>query len=134
MVRRVLLAPRLPVDFATLQAVRRLGREQQMIDPEPIIVIEGLAVVVPIAVDMAFAVQAGPGFRVAQIEQSPELPARFGTAQGVVLELDRIIGVVVARNDIVVAAQDYGLFTAQKFFRVGAQALHPAEFIGKLVA
>ncbi len=56
MVRGLHLLARFPVDFAGGQPVGGLGRQQEVVDAQTLVVVEGAAVV-PIAIEMRFRVE-----------------------------------------------------------------------------
>ena len=59
---------------------------------------------------------------------------RSGQGQGIAGPGDRIVDILVGRDDVVIAGQHRRLFQREQVGRVAAQAFHPGELVGIFLA
>ena len=127
------LGPRLLVDVAGGDPVGRMRRQQQMVDPQPLVAVPAPGLVIPEGVAVRLAVEDAVGVGQPEIEEGAEPRARFEPAQRIVAQRHRIVNIVVGRADVVVAGQHERDLAAQQFARVVDQPLHPGELVGEFV-
>src|SRR5258708_38741554 len=94
------------VDLACGDAVHRLRREQQMVDPQPLVAVPAASLVIPEGVAVGLAVKGAVGIGEAEMEQRPEARARLDPAQRIVAAGDRVLDILVGLADVVIAGQN----------------------------
>ncbi len=123
------------VDLASFEAWRKGGREEEVINADAAVVLEGLAEEVPVGEEAALAgVQRAEGVDVAEVEHRAIAGAGLGLKEGVAGPGGGLVAIDVFGNDVEVAA-DYGRYgvVAPKG-ELADEAVHPVELVGELVS
>ena len=116
---------------ATLSAA--CGDSSGSVDPQTLIPMPAPRLIIPEGVSVRLRVEHAVCVGQTEIEESSEPRARFGPAESIVTEADRVVNIVVRRTNIIVAGQNERDLAAQQLAGVSDQPLHPGELVGELV-
>ena len=103
------------VDAGGDQPVGGLGREQQVIDANAVVLLPGAGLIVPEAVEAASVRGRAHGVRQAEVRQRPKPGARFRQEERVPDTNLRVVHVDLGRNVVVVAREHERLLQLQAF-------------------
>ncbi len=100
---------------------------------DPLVAVPAAGLVVPIGVFVRLAVEDAEGVGEPQMQERAKPGARFRLGQRVVAEGDRVVDVVVGRDDVVVAGHHERDLAPQQLPRAGIKPIHPGELVGEFV-
>src|SRR5262249_31406063 len=106
------------VDADVREPVRRLRREQQMVDADAVVLLPGARLIIPERENAPLVIGGAQGVGEAEVEQRVKLGARLRQEQRVIRPRRRIAGVARRRNDVEIARQDERLFQRHAFARI----------------
>ncbi len=122
------------IDGAGFESGGEVRREQEVVDADAAVVLEGLAEVVPEG-ELAglVRVEMAEGVGVAESEEGAVGGAGLGLKEGVADPGGGLVAVDVFGDDVEVAADDCGSGGLEPAGHLLEQALHPGELVGELV-
>ena len=109
-----------------LQFVRRLRRQQQMVDAYAEIFRPCAGLIIPECIGFIRIIAGPQGIGKAQIEQALKAGAGLRQKQSVIGPDLRVITITRLRNDIIIPSQNKRLLQCQQTFGMGLQMRHPA--------
>jgi hypothetical protein len=122
------------VDEAGTNARGQGRRDEEVVDADAAVVVEGGAKVVPVGELAGFAgVEGAEGVGVAEGEPVAVALARFGLEEGVADPGCGFVAVDVFGDDVVVAADEGGDAVGEPAVEADKEAVHPGEFVGELL-
>ena len=122
------------IDDAELEATAEVRRQEEVVDADAAVVLEGVAEVVPVGELAGFAgVQGAEGVGVAEVEEGAEAGARLGLKEGVADPVGRFVAVDVLGDDVEVAADDGRCLVDEPLAHLSRESVHPVELVEEFV-
>ena len=113
-----------------VEPVAGLRRQQQMVDPQALVLLPGAGLVVPEGVEPGLVGDRAQRIGQAEAEQGLESLARLGLEQRVLGPGGGIVDVAGCRNDVEVAGEDQRLLGLEPLLRILKKPRHPFELVG----
>ena len=129
-----LSAARVALSIETaFQAVRGARRQQQVIDPDPLVPLPCPGLVIPERIESRLVRRGPEGVGQSKVEQRPKALPGLGEEQGVTGPGRGIVDVARFGDDVEVTGQDKALFGRQQGRGPLGQPVHEAELVGIFV-